>query len=863
MTAHPSNPLAQYLNCPHCDGKTDFVGNAPAGASVQCSHCRKFFQVKSHYSTATKVFAIIGLACIALMFVSIGVFSLIMLRWSWNANPIAVAPTQAPVATPVTPSLPTPTNAPPPTPVEGASPIVATPEVPVIESPPSALSPKETGPEVAKLRYGWKEGESYEYRYSIQATVLERQTSFTGFSTYTAQRPKISQAQQAVQSSGTGFVISSDGYLLTCHHLIDGATQIDVILGGKTYAGRVVGSDRSIDIALVKIDAAGLTPLSLAEDKQVQLGQELTSVGYPLSSVLGESVKVNRGSMAGVVKQFGRNLIQVDASINPGNSGGPVVDNRGRVVGMATEKLYGSQITNVGLCLPSGELRRWLVDKPAQAKLGSDTPELSSTDLAKLVIPSVALLKVSSKGPSVSAWELKSSSMLFDDFNSSSFSLSIPDTKIDQGKLLVDDKGEVISDTDALSLPMMLGPVAALTLEPLPTDGRSEWRVERQINILRQKDQPSNSLMPRSRRRILSPFDSPAGQPKIEVATATETLEYKVIEFTEKTATIEKQLKISTQPGQKDGLEITLYGKLTFDRERGVMDSGDLEGSYTLASDSITVRVPLKISYEPFDSAKVAGESRKEKDKEKPQVDPIVKKELDQLSSDNVSRDKVISALQSLTAMKRDNASRSAVVDAVGKLLKSSDSELRVVALKTLAHWDWSTLSKDVIQLLDHSDTATRAAAIAYLGEMQDGEAAAALCERLSNTEDCEKAVAALKEIGAAAEEAVIKMLKHRDAAVQIAACEILADIGGQESVVALRILSKKDLPASAASKAVLQKMGVGISPSSKEKVNTSDNEDPFTPIGDPAKPKVDDNENPFEAKPKPTKSIESKEAQK
>jgi HEAT repeat protein len=468
----------------------------------------------------------------------------------------------------------------------------------------------------------------------------------------------------------------------------------------------------------------------------------------------------------------------------------------------------------------------------------------------KKVTPGVALLKVMQSGQrSGQAWELQSSSMVFADRPGLSLGSS---SRSDNGKLQVNQWGDVLDEGDAQPLPMLLGPVAGLTVEPLDPEGRQEWQRQWTISIVRQKEQPRDAspfaAMPphlRGRWRGLEPRES---RIEMQIVPATETLEYKITETSATSATIEKKMKIVTQEGEKNKLEISAAGKLVFDRQKGVMESAALEGAYVLTSDNVTLRVPLKVSYKPFtDADHQAAIARRNPPKSQPkQPDPKVKEQLDLLAKADANKPTALKALQALTAMPRDKDSRNAAVEAIAEVLAAKDDELRVAAVKALAHWDWSSKLDEVVPLLKHSHAATRLAAIEYLGEMQDGAGAEALCERMSQSDEREKVSAALREIGPSAEDAVLELLKHRDAEVRIAACGILSDIGGDDSAAALRKLTNRNDPAAAAGKAALEKMGYSLAAPAKSPAKPADDdENPFAPASE--KPAVEDDENPFE----------------
>jgi serine protease Do len=153
------------------------------------------------------------------------------------------------------------------------------------------------------------------------------------------------------QGSGSGFVVDREGYILTNHHVIDGAERITVTLAdGRALRGRVVGADPAIDIALLKVEAEDLPEVALGNSDQLRAGEWVCAIGNPLGYV--HSVTV------GVVSFIGRKLfdpslddyIQTDAAITFGNSGGPLINAAGEVVGI--NSALSSRASNIGFAVP-------------------------------------------------------------------------------------------------------------------------------------------------------------------------------------------------------------------------------------------------------------------------------------------------------------------------------------------------------------------------------------------------------------------------------------------------------------------------------------------------------------------------------
>ena len=171
---------------------------------------------------------------------------------------------------------------------------------------------------------------------------------------------------QSGQASGSGFVVSKDGYVVTNAHVVDGASAVTVKIGvGDTKTARVVGQDTSSDIALLKFDPGSeeLVPLALADSDDVHVGDPSFAIGSPYG--------LQRTLTTGVVSALDREIsapngfsisgvIQTDAALNPGNSGGPLLDSHGRVIGVNSQiessgSTAGGSASNsgIGFAVPS------------------------------------------------------------------------------------------------------------------------------------------------------------------------------------------------------------------------------------------------------------------------------------------------------------------------------------------------------------------------------------------------------------------------------------------------------------------------------------------------------------------------------
>jgi serine protease Do len=167
------------------------------------------------------------------------------------------------------------------------------------------------------------------------------------------------------QGLGSGVIVSSDGYIITANHVVDGADEIQVSVTGnkKEFAAKVIGKDKATDIAVLKIQADNLPAITLADSDQLEVGDVVLALGNPFG--VGQTVT------SGIVSALGRNglpgfnqyqnFIQTDAAINPGNSGGALVDAEGRLVGINTAIVSPSGGNNgIGFAVPINMARHVL-----------------------------------------------------------------------------------------------------------------------------------------------------------------------------------------------------------------------------------------------------------------------------------------------------------------------------------------------------------------------------------------------------------------------------------------------------------------------------------------------------------------------
>ena len=169
-------------------------------------------------------------------------------------------------------------------------------------------------------------------------------------------------------SSGSGFILTTDGYIVTNHHVIADADSVKVTLyNGDTYDATVVGGDEDYDIAVLKIDAEDLQPVTLGDSSKLNVGDRVLAIGNPLGEL---TFSMSGGMVSSVNRTINVdgtpfNMIQTDASINPGNSGGPLFNSYGEVVGIVSAKYssYSNEsVEGLGFAIPINDVWSMIED---------------------------------------------------------------------------------------------------------------------------------------------------------------------------------------------------------------------------------------------------------------------------------------------------------------------------------------------------------------------------------------------------------------------------------------------------------------------------------------------------------------------
>lgn len=223
---------------------------------------------------------------------------------------------------------------------------------------------------------------SSEETYSWESIIDKTKDSVVSITTEGVARDSWMQ-NYVTQGAGSGVIISEDGYILTCNHVIANAAKITITLNdNKSYEAKIVGTDVNNDIALLKINTSGLTAATYGDSSKLTVGSSVVAIGNPLGELGGTattgiiSAKDRELSIRGKTL----NLLQTDASINPGNSGGGLFDASGNLVGIVVAKSTGSTVEGLGFAIPinkAAEVAKELIN--GGSSNSDSTPQIGIT----------------------------------------------------------------------------------------------------------------------------------------------------------------------------------------------------------------------------------------------------------------------------------------------------------------------------------------------------------------------------------------------------------------------------------------------------------------------------------------------------
>lgn len=496
-----------------------------------------------------------------------------------------------------------------PAPIAEPADAVAAAPKPALTRPPPVTAAVESQGFSDSLRYQWQVGRSHNYEFTLVARPDRGgEQTIAGTCRYSINGVIPPPSDDELSGTGTGFVVSTDGYLVTCAHVVEDATEITVSLGKNKWPAKVVAVDLLQDLAVVRVEANDLPVLSLTEAEDVELAEPVYVIGYPLSDMLGKGIKVTTGTIAGVAEEAdgGSRQFQVDAAMNPGNSGGPIVDPQGRVVGVASALLSGLRISEVGFGVPAREVRALLKKAGVRSSKPLEPKPLSGPEMARQVTPAVAYLEVKIDPVSRQSYRVAYHANYRAESSASAALLArvtggaglpVGADSGGGGSLAVTRSGDVSQYEGDEMMPVTMDPLGLLALEDLNHEGKRQWT--------------STSLSTFTRTQRRSPFGSartfspnfPGFGSALEAETtkheAIQRISYKVLSERGDQVTVEKSYEFRTLEEQDPPLvDQNGSGTLVFDKKLGMPASMEFSGDVKSRDDDGSVAtIPYTLTY--------------------------------------------------------------------------------------------------------------------------------------------------------------------------------------------------------------------------------------------------------------------------
>lgn len=464
-----------------------------------------------------------------------------------------------------------------------------------VEAPPAQDAQQVTV--ATPLAYTFHDQDEFNIDFKLTATLDGQEETTSGTCRYNVlNRDKLRMVIRKKQNaSGTAFVITPDGLLITCAHVVAGADELEVVLNETTYQAKVLALDPAVDLAVLKIEAKDLPALSLEDSENVELGEETRVAGYPLSEVLGTSLKVSAGSVAGLILKDGQRLFQIDAAVNPGNSGGPVINKSGKVIGVASSRLSGANISSVGFCVPSNAINELLLKHKLTANGKQEPVEQDGPSLTKMLLPSVAFVNVNNEPEDGTHTVLRfTGHSMKSNMTSRGLSMPVFDMRmrmpaIGHGEVSVARDGEIVNADDEPQLPYFFGPPSQLMFFKLPGSPKEAWSDHRETSVVWEKNDGSQMF------RRYSPFGRERAE-IIDTKPAVETSQYKVLSQKENLVEIERTYDFHTTGLEGKAYKMYGVGNITFDTKLGICTAYTFKGTYNVETDELSIRVPVELS---------------------------------------------------------------------------------------------------------------------------------------------------------------------------------------------------------------------------------------------------------------------------
>lgn len=684
-----------------------------------------------------------------------------------------------------------------------------------------------------KLRFKWRLGDVHHYKISLKAKVAGEIDEYEADCRMTVgpswrqllhnhstapQQPKLSavdafdrefaqsdqsKSESAKTGSGTGFFISTKGHLLTCAHVVEGADEVTVTLKNKKLPATIELLDTEQDLAILKVKNGRYKALIMADSDKAEIAEDLHVIGFPLGVSLGKNVKVNRGTLAGIVINKNGKRLQIDASVNPGNSGGPVFNDRGQVIGIASSKLAGEGISGIGFAIPANTAVKHLEDRGVDFRQVQPDAgrKMSGTQLVKQVSPGIVLVEGT-----------KTNKLTDDDVEifyqsdfrkvrSTSSTRRSSYSRQPQNELksfIVNSVGKIKSSTAEISLPYVGHSFPELLIDQLSQNKSDTWYHQQEGSLLRPVSGSTDAHDAFSGRTIGGQAFGGRSRTskKYEAVKIRERFEYEITSRGNGKTKMKRNYTLKTTGGAaKPYIDVQGKAEISIDNDLGLTTHLKARRMMTINQGSVTLDVPVLIEVkripltetvaEQLKRASSSANYQKQRAEEritetnksgKERVEAVLKKiaadfakngrsyEINKLKQMQVvpeERKKVISLLKKALVSSRSSDARS-IIEAIGvwgtkdevpmlmKALKSGDRYTQEAAGKALANIGDKSVIKPLVEMLEKATNSSSRyqwkQIVEQLGMPAETELLALL--ESSNNDTVKAAIAVLEKVG-------------------------------------------------------------------------------------------------------------------
>ena len=714
-------------------------------------------------------------------------------------------------------------------------------ELPAIAEKPTPSTEQTAVADVlpADLHYEWKPGTEYAFQLSAEAEFKDHKEVVIGQYKYhvSDDLTGLPPIHEPEVSSGTGFVISSDGYIATCAHLVENNSSIEVDLAGRTYPATVLTLNHEKDLAILRIAAKGLPVVPLGDSSRVQLAQDIHMIGFPLTNVLGQSVKVTKGSIAGVIEEPSRKTFQVGPSIPQGSSGGPLVNDRGEVIGVANSQLDNKRVANASFAVPVQDLRTMAQIYNIRLDGSKSEVELDGPKLAKMVTPAVGLVRVT-VGP------IPGNDPLVLNYNGLltyrqhtqrgySRSTSISNYPGNSGRMAVDELGNYYPVGESDSIPFLKKLLARLPIAPLPSQPQATRNHHRIVMIQRDEveDFSFGSIFPATTRSAFVPRTSVVRQKTINLQ-AEENISCRVMSVTGEAVVINREYELKTlKNATKMSFELSGRGTITFDRNDMLPRKIEHRLVLQVTDEFKTVRTPLTITLVRPTPEELAEQQRKleEQKKRTAEITAQLKADMARRRAEENSPEKLLEHLKTIESAKKDNEllkisttlsaiarmdptdhteNQSDVLKMLKSLTNDKNSSVSRIARENYLRWADDQETDTVLTYLDDPSISIRSMAFAAAARIGGKKVIEEVASQFGRG-DRYHAKKALIEIGRDAVPALAKWTEDSNRDIRLDAYRALGELGGDDAIMLLeqRVKDDPDILGQSTAKSALQRL--------------------------------------------------------